>query len=74
MSDKIFLPNGTYDFGETTLTTISANNLSLIGESMEGTIIRNAPDKSIEGIAVAAEVVNSTVNLTILKVELACVV
>ena len=41
--DKIFLPNGTYDLGETCLTTISKNNISLIGQSMEGVIIKNAP-------------------------------
>ena len=40
---KIFLPNGLYDMGETALTTISGNNISIIGESMEGTVIRNAP-------------------------------
>jgi hypothetical protein len=48
--DKIFLPNGTYDLGETVLTTISKNNISLIGESMEGTIIKNAPDAKTESI------------------------
>lgn len=31
----IFLPNGTYDLGEACLTTISGNNISLIGESMD---------------------------------------
>ena len=58
--DKIFLPNGTYDFGEVALTSISANNLSLIGESMDGTIIRNAPDKSIEGIGSTATLLNTS--------------
>ena len=47
---KIFLPKGTYDLGETVLTTISANGISIIGESMEGTIIRNAPDAQKESI------------------------
>ncbi len=51
--DKIFLPNGTYDFGETTGTTIGVNNLSIIGESMEGTIIRNCPPISNEGLGKA---------------------
>jgi len=40
--DKIFLPNGTYDFGSTTLTEINAS-ISLIGESMEGVLIVNHP-------------------------------
>jgi hypothetical protein len=47
---KIFLPNGTYDLGETTLTTISGNNISIIGQSMEGTIIKNAPPADQESI------------------------
>lgn len=48
--DKIFLSNGVYDLGETVLTTISKNNISLIGQSMEGTIIKNAPDAKTESI------------------------
>ncbi|MBR6251788.1 MAG: pectin esterase [Bacteroidales bacterium] len=59
----IFLPNGTYDLGETVLTTISAHNVSLIGESMENTIIVNAPDKSVEGIGTTATLLNSGSNL-----------
>ena len=61
--DKIFLPNGTYDFGETVLTTIAVNNLSIIGESMDKTIIRNAPDKSKESINATATLVNTSKNL-----------
>ena len=52
--EKIFLPNGLYDLGETVLTTISKNNISIIGESMEGTIIKNAPDFHKEGIGTTA--------------------
>ena len=59
----IFLPNGTYDLGETVLTAISRNNLSLVGQSMEGTIIKNAPDKSIEGIGTTATLVNTSTGL-----------
>jgi len=47
---KIFLPNGTYDLGETCLTTISKNNIAIIGQSMEGVIIKNAPDAQLESI------------------------
>ena len=39
--DKIFLPNGDYDLGNANLTDITKNNVSIIGESKEGTIIRN---------------------------------
>lgn len=41
--DKIFLPNGEYDFGTKTLTEINKNNVSIIGQSTEGVIIKNAP-------------------------------
>ncbi len=54
--DKIFLPNGVYDMGETVLTQIAKNNISIIGESMEGTIIKNAPDFRNEGIATTATI------------------
>lgn len=52
--DKIFLPNGTYDLGETVLTQVSKNNVSIIGQSMEGVIIKNAPDIYKEGIGTTA--------------------
>ena len=50
----IFVPNGTYDLGKTCLTKVSGNNISIIGESMEGTIIKNAPDIENEGIGTTA--------------------
>ena len=59
----IFLPDGTYDLGETVLTAISGHNISIIGQSREGTIIKNAPDKSIEGIGTTATLLNSGQNL-----------
>ena len=59
----IFLPNGTYDLGEACLTTISGNNISLIGESMDKTIIVNKPE--IEGIGVTATILNTGKNLYI---------
>jgi len=46
----IFLPNGVYDLGEITLTPIMSEGISIIGESMEGTIIKNAPDYRTESI------------------------
>ena len=60
---KIFLPNGLYDMGETALTTISGNNISIIGESMEGTIIRNAPLVENEGIGTTATLLNTSTGL-----------
>ncbi len=50
----IYLRNGVYDLGELTLTAIEADNIAIIGESMEGTIIRNAPDYMLESIAKTA--------------------
>ena len=50
----IYLPNGVYDLGALTLTAIEADGISIIGESMEGTIIRNAPDYRFESIAKTA--------------------
>lgn len=46
----IYLPNGVYDLKETVLTSIRANHIAIIGESMEGTIIRNTPDYRTESI------------------------
>ncbi len=66
--DKIFLPNGTYDLGETVLTTISKNNISLIGQSMDGVIIRNAPDYRTESIDKTATIkINDGVSGTYLQ-------
>lgn len=50
----VYLPNGIYDLGELTLTAVEADHISIIGESMEGTIIRNAPDYRLESIAKTA--------------------
>ena len=59
----IFLPDGTYDLGETALTAIVGNNVSIIGQSTEGTIIKNAPPFENEGIGTTATLVNSGKNL-----------
>ncbi len=58
----VFMQDGTYDLGETVLTAISRSNVSLIGQSMDGTIIKNAPDISIEGIGTTATLVNTSSN------------
>lgn len=59
----IFIPDGVYDLGETVLTAISGFNISIIGQSREGTIIKNAPEVASEGIGTTAVLVNSTQNL-----------
>lgn len=60
---KIFLPDGTYDLGTTTLTAVAGKNVSIIGESMKGTIILNYPPLDAEGISVTATLLNRSENL-----------
>ena len=57
----IFLPNGTYDLGDKCLTPISGNNISIIGESMDNTIIVNKPE--VEGIGITATLFNTSTGL-----------
>ena len=59
----IYLPNGVYDLNETVKTIISGHNISIIGQSMDNTIIVTAPDKSIEGLGKADMFQNSGSNL-----------
>lgn len=49
----IFLPDGVYDLGKTTGTIISGKNISLIGQSARGVVIKNAPDVADEGLTKA---------------------
>ena len=49
----IFLPDGIYDLNETVKVPISGHNISIIGQSMDKTIIKTAPDRSIEGLGSA---------------------
>ncbi|MCM1490369.1 MAG: pectinesterase family protein [Muribaculum sp.] len=60
---KIFLPNGTYDLGTTVLTPIAGKNISIIGESREGTVILNYPPLEGEGISLTATLLNRSENL-----------
>ena len=57
----IFLPNGLYDLGDAVLTTISGHNISLIGESRDGVVVRNTP--TVEGIQANATLRNMSTNL-----------
>lgn len=47
---KVFLPNGTYDLGETVKTSVSGTNVSIIGQSAENTIVVNRPPLEWEGL------------------------
>jgi hypothetical protein len=54
---KIFLKNGTYDLGDDAETTqITSSYVSLIGESLDGTIITNVPTQ--EGLGTATLLYN----------------
>jgi len=66
---KIFLPNGTYDFGEATGITLSGTNTSIIGEST-GAIIKNAPPKEKEGLGSADMLLNTGADLYLQDVTL----
>ena len=57
----IFLPDGTYDLGNKCLTPISGNNISLIGQSMDKTVIVNTPEA--EGIGITATFFNTSNDL-----------
>ena len=50
----ILIPDGYYDLGETALTRISGHQVALVGQSIEGTVIRNAPSTKIESISKTA--------------------
>lgn len=47
---KVFLPDGTYDLGETVKVAVGGKNVSIIGQSAENTIIVNRPPVAIEGL------------------------
>lgn len=66
----IFLPNGTYDLGDKCLTQISGNNISIIGESMDNTIIANKPAIENEGIGTTATLLNTSNNLYVQDITL----
>lgn len=61
----IFLPNGTYDMEDKVLTKISGYNISLIGQSMDGTLVVNAPNIKNEGIGTTATFLNQSTGLYI---------
>ncbi len=59
----VFVPDGTYNLGTTALTPISGNNISIIGQSMDKTIIMNAPNAANEGIGTTATLYNTSTGL-----------
>ena len=59
-SERVFIliPDGLYDLGERALTPILGYNIALVGQSMEKTIIKNAPPVEKEGIGTTATLLN----------------
>ena len=62
-NSKIFLPNGIYDLGESVQTPISGTNISIIGQSTDKVIIKNAPPIKLEGLRSAATLTNTSTGL-----------
>lgn len=60
---KIFLPNGTYDFGTMTERTLPVDNISLIGQSMDSTLLVTAPEVQKEGLGTADMFFNTRKNI-----------
>lgn len=60
---KIFLPDGVYDLGQKVKTEFPIDNLSIIGQSMDNTIIVTAPDFTIEGLGSADMFYNKKQNI-----------
>ena len=54
----ILIPDGYYDLGERVLTRVAGNNIAIVGQSMEGTVIRNAPSYKTESISRTAVLQN----------------
>ena len=66
----IHLPAGTYDLGQRTLTRISGHHISLEGEGMTQTIIRNQPPVDKEGISRTATLLNTSRGLRLCDLTL----
>lgn len=65
----LYLPNGTYDFGETALTSVPAD-FHLIGESQDGVIIKN--QLPFESIKYTATLKITGANVTLENMTIKC--
>lgn len=66
----IYLPNGTYNLGNTINTTIAGNNIAIIGESRDGVIIKNTPAE--EGLGKSATLKNMSIGLYLQDITISC--
>lgn len=62
-SYRIFLPNGTYHFGNRTEITLPCDNVAIIGQSMDSTILVNRPEAFKEGLGTADLFYNTHKNI-----------
>lgn len=60
---NIFLPNGTYHFGNRTELTLPCDNVSVIGQSMDATILVTRPEAYKEGLGTADLFYNTHKNI-----------
>lgn len=65
---KIFVKNGTYDFG-TTINTVVKSNVSLIGESTDGVIIKNTPAGEGLGNSATLKLTGSKIDIENLTIQ-----
>lgn len=66
----VFVPDGVYDLGDRVLTVVTGHNVAIVGQSMDGTIIRNKPDIKDEGISKTATILNRGVNTYVMDLTL----
>ena len=66
----IFLPNGTYDLGNTVGTTISGYNISLVGLSPDSVVVVTTPDNDVEGLGTADLLTNTSTGLYLQDITL----
>lgn len=65
---KIFVKDGTYDFG-TTINTVVKDNVSIIGESTDGVIIKNTPAGEGLGNSATLKLTGSNIDIENLTIQ-----
>ncbi|MCQ2212172.1 MAG: pectinesterase family protein [Bacteroidaceae bacterium] len=65
---KIFVKDGTYDFG-TTINTVVKSNVSIIGESTDGVIIKNTPAGEGLGNSATLKLTGSNIDIENLTIQ-----
>ena len=60
---QVYLPNGTYDFGNRTELSLPCDDVSIIGQSMDSTILVTRPEDYKEGLGTADFIYNTHRNI-----------